>query len=244
MEVHTHTHTERKKFTHYLWEFLMLFLAVFFGFLAEYQLEHKIESDKEFQFIRSLVIDLENDTITFGKTIKRMDSSIQSLDTLMHLFSSPAVKNYGSDLYYLGMGVSRVIQLVINDRTMQQLKNSGSFRLIRKKEAPAGIIDYYSRLVFLDRLQLIETRDIEEYRKMAIDIFQPILFDQVVAPDNSLARPADNSPLMTYDSRLLLRMAGIVRYIKAVRIALRDRQKDMNIAAKNLILLLKKEYHL
>ena len=28
MEVHAHTHTERKQWTHYLWEFLMLFLAV------------------------------------------------------------------------------------------------------------------------------------------------------------------------------------------------------------------------
>ena len=37
MEVHAHTHTERKKWTHYLWEFLMLFLAVFCGFLAENQ---------------------------------------------------------------------------------------------------------------------------------------------------------------------------------------------------------------
>ena len=46
MEVHAHTHTARKKWTHYLWEFLMLFLAVFCGFLAEYQLEHKIEKDR------------------------------------------------------------------------------------------------------------------------------------------------------------------------------------------------------
>ena len=46
MEVHQHTHTPRKKWTHYLWEFLMLFLAVFCGFLAEYQLEHKIEKDR------------------------------------------------------------------------------------------------------------------------------------------------------------------------------------------------------
>ena len=42
MEVHAHTHTEKKKFTHYLWEFLMLFLAVFCGFLAENFREHKI----------------------------------------------------------------------------------------------------------------------------------------------------------------------------------------------------------
>jgi hypothetical protein len=29
MEVHAHTHTARKKWAHYFWEFLMLFLAVF-----------------------------------------------------------------------------------------------------------------------------------------------------------------------------------------------------------------------
>ena len=38
MEVHHHSHTSRKKWMHYFWEFLMLFLAVFCGFLAEYQL--------------------------------------------------------------------------------------------------------------------------------------------------------------------------------------------------------------
>ena len=53
MEVHAHTHTARKKWTHYLWEFLMLFLAVFCGFLAEYQLEHKIEKEKGMQYISS-----------------------------------------------------------------------------------------------------------------------------------------------------------------------------------------------
>ena len=34
MEVHAHSHTERKKWTHYLWEFLMLFpccVLWFFG---------------------------------------------------------------------------------------------------------------------------------------------------------------------------------------------------------------------
>ena len=35
MEVHAHAHTERKKWNHYLWEFLMLFLAVTLGFWAE-----------------------------------------------------------------------------------------------------------------------------------------------------------------------------------------------------------------
>ena len=62
MEVHTHTHSARKKWTHYFWEFLMLFLAVFCGFLAEYQLEHKIEKDRENQFLTSLISDLQDDS--------------------------------------------------------------------------------------------------------------------------------------------------------------------------------------
>ena len=35
MEVHAHSHTARIKWTHYFCEFLMLFIAVFCGFLAE-----------------------------------------------------------------------------------------------------------------------------------------------------------------------------------------------------------------
>ena len=35
MEVHSHTHTPRKKWTHYFFEFLMLFLAVTLGFLVK-----------------------------------------------------------------------------------------------------------------------------------------------------------------------------------------------------------------
>ena len=39
MEVHHHGHiNEKKKWKEYLFQFLMLFLAVFCGFLAEYQL--------------------------------------------------------------------------------------------------------------------------------------------------------------------------------------------------------------
>ena len=51
MEVHHHGHVhEKKKWKEYLFQFLMLFLAVFCGFLAEYQLEQvltgKLQSNK------------------------------------------------------------------------------------------------------------------------------------------------------------------------------------------------------
>src|SRR5688500_1842381 len=69
MEIHHHAHTSRKKWTHYFWEFLMLFIAVFAGFLAEYQLEHKIERDRTKQFLQSMLIDVRT-------TVKNLDSVI------------------------------------------------------------------------------------------------------------------------------------------------------------------------
>ena len=69
MEVHAHSHTERKKWTHYFWEFLMLFLAVFCGFLAENQREHMVEHQREKQYMNSLITDLKGDTALIRSVI-------------------------------------------------------------------------------------------------------------------------------------------------------------------------------
>ena len=48
----------------------MLFLAVFCGFLAEYQLEHKIERDRGKQFAFSMIEDLKMDTVVLSSIIQ------------------------------------------------------------------------------------------------------------------------------------------------------------------------------
>src|SRR4026207_773551 len=132
MEVHHHSHlasgerhTPRKKWTHYFWEFLMLFLAVFCGFFAEYQLEHKIEKDKERQYIYSLLEDLYEDTVALITTINEFDGHLKRNDTLIKLLTSNDVKNHSSDLYYLGRRASRSVRLALHDFTIQQMKSSG-----------------------------------------------------------------------------------------------------------------------
>ena len=97
MEVHQHTHPAsggtRKKWTHYLWEFLMLFLAVFCGFLAEYQLEHKIEKDRERQYVKALLSDLKSDTAQLRNLINFRLEKMKTLDTIMYLLKTGAWKN-------------------------------------------------------------------------------------------------------------------------------------------------------
>src|SRR5215207_10196171 len=88
MEVHAHAHTPRKKWTHYFWEFLMLFLAVFCGFLAEYQLEHKIEKERENKYIVSMVADLIEDTGRLNRSIARSMDKFETTDSLIYLLNS------------------------------------------------------------------------------------------------------------------------------------------------------------
>src|SRR5215831_6657695 len=83
MDVHQHTHTERKKFTHYLWEFLMLFLAVFCGFLAENFRERLVNKEKEKHYAESLYDDLKKDTIHLSTTISQQEMLIQKMQNVI-----------------------------------------------------------------------------------------------------------------------------------------------------------------
>jgi len=65
MEVHHHPHAEKKKWTHYFWDFLMLFLAVTLGFFVENQREHVVERERATQYAKALVRDLEKDLLRY-----------------------------------------------------------------------------------------------------------------------------------------------------------------------------------
>jgi len=134
MEVHTHTHTPRKKWTHYFWEFLMLFLAVFCGFLAEYQLEHKIERDREKQYILSMIKELEADTAQINDVLQ--DSiRVRGIDSLARYINTHDLKNIDTRLlyYYKRKYLSNVSEMNFSKNTLSQLKNAGNMRLIRKR---------------------------------------------------------------------------------------------------------------
>jgi hypothetical protein len=129
MEVHSHTHTPRKKWTHYFWEFLMLFLAVFCGFLAEYQLEHKIEKERGRQYIVSFYEDLVTDTTRFNNIIaaytKQVTAFNASEDCYRTILQAKKSDTCVLNLLFNTLGFEA---LVFTDRTLQQLKNAGGLR--------------------------------------------------------------------------------------------------------------------
>jgi len=142
MEVHHHSHSARKKWTHYFWEFLMLFLAVFCGFLAEYQLEHKIEKDRGKQYILSFYEDLKSDTGRFSSTIRHYENKAEAFKKMDLCFQQLTSSNNVDTCILNLFRYSEVFEdFVYTDGTLQQLKNAGGFRLLQKEDVDS-ILSY------------------------------------------------------------------------------------------------------
>ncbi len=90
---HVH-HNSGKKFSHYFYEFLMLFLAVFCGFLAENIRENSVERHREKEYILSMIEDLKTDTTNINIQAKSRSDRKQRLDSLSHLLKLPDYTNY------------------------------------------------------------------------------------------------------------------------------------------------------
>ena len=137
MEVHHHSHTARKKWTHYFWEFLMLFLAVFCGFLAEYQLEHKIERDRAKELASSFYDELKGDSAALETVRIFRERKHEALKYL---------QNYFQDSNIIKCSNTFTIQMMYGcftfspsffepgDAILEQLKNSGSLRYFKSRE--------------------------------------------------------------------------------------------------------------
>lgn len=75
MEVHHHPHVEKKNFKEYFLEFLMIFLAVTLGFIAENLREHFSETKIAHQNIE----DYRNDLLQNQKQFKYYNNRLESL---------------------------------------------------------------------------------------------------------------------------------------------------------------------
>jgi hypothetical protein len=151
MEVHAHSHTVpiaigRKKWAHYLWEFLMLFLAVFCGFLAENFREHQVEHQREKNYIASLVKDVELDIISLRQSSDVRKKYVNYYDSLVYLLKNYSDSNL-NDIYFYARHAGRTSDFKYHDGTILQLKNSGGLRLIRNKNAVDSIIVYDNEVI-------------------------------------------------------------------------------------------------
>ncbi len=246
MEVHAHSHTARKKWTHYFWEFLMLFLAVFCGFMAENQREHMIEHRREKEYMRSLIEDLQTDTANLNGNMLLGQAVKTRLENLISFLNNGSAKDSAAQLYKLNNQVGRVVNINFEDRTSSQLKNGGNMRLIRNKVVADSVRSYWGDIKVIEN---ISTR-LDDLRSKAVDIqaqifhnkyiqlsdpLRPVSSDISVSPD---AKLISNDPelLALYSNRRQYTLLVLNNYMLGMQYA--------NSKAIRLITFIRKEYHL
>ena len=248
MEVHKHPHhvTHKKKWTEYLLEFFMLFLAVFFGFVAENIRENSVEHHREKQFIRSLMNDIKADTARIKNIINQRTIRERRLDSLTFLINSDSNAAHTNIIYFYAVTPARSLafRFIPNDGTMQQLKNSGAFRLIRNRKVADSIARYDVSVRNFLRQGEIEEILIQDYRAASSLIFDALVFDRILDKDNNVRMPTENPALLPYVKRDIQAWNYKMYSMKAINKANRRDAKLLLLEAENLIEILKKEYNL
>ena len=250
MEVHHHPHVEKKNFKEYFLEFIMIFLAVTMGFLAESYREHLKDQRQEKEFIISLKEDIISDTIQLNVALsagKLQYEKLDSLYTLLRLAREQKPCNMNR-LYYLNFKHSFGLMFFRpNKRTISQITGTGTFSLITNKACRDSITVYEN---FND--DAIQLND-EGYKNLLADLnkmSQKIFnYDQIkVFGFFGAADVYLNDSLklkLVNDDKLLLSEYGNKdrSLMMMLDILIFTEQMQLN-RSKNLIALLNKEYNL
>ncbi len=146
MEVHHHPdlHHRRKRFKEYFLEFLMIFLAVTLGFLAENLREHITNNSKEKEYIRAFIRNVQDDTARLKHVIYFDSIQVDGIDRFLRLSHADLKTDSNRrDFYMLAYGTFyNSSAFYSNSSTLQQLKNTGDYRLIKKDHVADSLSQY------------------------------------------------------------------------------------------------------
>ncbi|HEY6062779.1 MAG TPA: hypothetical protein VIV35_04165 [Chitinophagaceae bacterium] len=255
MEVHAHAHTAappdshrdhrgRKKWTHYLWEFLMLFLAVFCGFLAENVREHQVEKNREKQYIRSFIEDLEADMISLQNRIGYCDLTIKRADSLITILNRPDKEKMAGEIYYFFRWIHRSDVFSVNDRTIVQLRNAGGMRLVSSKNVSDSMVSYYKEVDFIRFIYEEQT----EFRRSLRPYFPKILdgadYGKTIDENNNVVRTDAPMKLKSTDPDAINACLIILNNIKGINMGIKRRIEILKEKAKIIRGSILKEYHM
>src|SRR5258705_12694926 len=185
MEVHHHSRTSdtdihrgRKKWTHYLWEFFMLFLAVSLGFLNENLREEYQDSHRVNAFMCKISNDLQADISEIGLLKQERIKRNLICDSLIILLLDKPISGDRNKIYYFGRNATRRIHFRPQNATLQQLKNTGDLRLVKDNDLLDAINQYEQLLKFNEENVMVEEKELSEISQLAAKIFDASEFQK------------------------------------------------------------------
>jgi hypothetical protein len=242
MEVPHHHHAHHSKtWKDYLYEFLMLFLAVTAGFFVENQREHYIERERAKKFSKQLLADLRLDSALFENRNRDMHGMQKGHDNLINLLTKRSDATDKEILETL-LPLTFVFDLPVTATTYIQMKTSGSLRYIEKMDLTAHLQHYYD--VLLPRSVKIAEASLNYYTQHINPFYLKHIRIQDYDPFNDTLVTKD--PVITGRTREtdqeLANIMGNYRSLLTIQTVTMNEPALNEI--KEIMLLLKKEYNL
>jgi len=249
MEVHNHTHTARQKWTHYFWEFLMLFLAVSLGFYAENLREGILHKKEVKTHMSSMIADLQSDMILFDSVIDRNNYGAQMADSLIELLHSGITNT--PDIYFAARSVTANNgYCYTNSKSFDQMKSSGLLRYVKPKELLDSIGTYYSSFQWLANQTELMRLKLDAIHKGNVLLFDSYVFQQMMNVGLTsfggrrliIGRPLGHPNLLSADLKDINTVSLNYHYYSTTTKFYKRTAIDLGERAMRLIELIKKEY--
>ena len=244
MEVHhPHHPTHKKKWTEYLLEFLMLFLAVFLGFIAENLREISVEKHRAKEYMHSLIEDLEADTSNIQSTISLADVIKKQTENLVELINNGLDKSEIAQLYRLNLITGKVVQVSFEDRTSSQLKNSGSLRMVKNSTIADSIRSYWENTKIIEGIADRYSEFSAKASDVGVQIFNNKYYGQPDPANRFMITVDSSATLANSDPTLLIQFSNRKRILGNILFIYESNMSETKLQAANLISLINNEYH-
>ena len=169
---------------------------------------------------------------------------------LITMLYSPDRNKHLAELYYFARQMPRMNTIFYStDATMNQLKNSGALRLIKKTEVADSIVAYSAATEAYaeNRKTEMETRNV--FRDAMGHVFDAsVLLNMIDSAgddmDKTVMSPEFVKPLITENQQTINHLCTLVHFLYSQSILGRKNLSKHKEQACRLIELLKKEYHL
>jgi hypothetical protein len=238
MEVHKHPHHpgHKKKWTEYLLEFFMLFLAVFLGFIAENVREHIVEKNRAKDLTASLITDLKKDTSELNRLYTYEAEQHKRFDSLLALLNTPFHQIPQRTFYRLVRQVQGSWDFVPANGTINQLKNAGYLRYF-SKERLTTILSEYDYLINNNHVEDEIVHDLlyDKYYNIITRVLDPEIVTRQFRTEASVGEKQGIEPVEAADLKQLKNLLILMRHAREVYLSA---YQDMKRKATELIVYL------
>jgi len=162
MEIHHRIKHPKKgrKYREYLFEFLVIFVAITGSYFAENLREHFVDRHKEKTYMESLLQDLKNDSASLAQVIELNKIQVKGLDSLLNLIknklSNEEIRKFCQYDVKYALNYTAFNPVT---RTITELMNTGGLGLVKFKEVSDGIVGYEStKNATLKQAEQLKTR--------------------------------------------------------------------------------------